>query len=170
MLNLILSGKSGRNINYNSGTIINLKAIFKSSEDSLTANIFERLLYLPQNIFLDILFNSLYEQNIPHSNIISTEFWPKWPLGNGYKEPDVFIRCEKYHLIIEAKRYDDVDQQYRSQWEEELMAYCNEYGTEKDCYFIALGGFKNADHSIEPLTINNKTVKVFTSKWGRLLF
>lgn len=82
MLNLIKSGKSGRNYQVIEEIEIDLKKFFKKSEDSLTSSIFERLLYLPTNIFWQILTKSIVDKELYQlqAELVSFEFWPRLSL------------------------------------------------------------------------------------------
>jgi hypothetical protein len=115
-------------------------------EDSLTASVFSHLLHLPIELFWRILRAACYTTCLPEVVGEPREFdsWPKWdPAGTGnktYIEPDLFIRFEDFDLIIEAKRWDE-GMQSRNQWQNELIAYGNEYGEEvRPVKLIALGG------------------------------
>jgi hypothetical protein len=118
-------------------------------EDSLTAVVFTHLLHLPSEVFWRILRNACYTTHLPENpgEPLQVDAWPKWgPTGTGnhsYVEPDVFMRFSDFHLIIEAKRWDD-GQQNPEQWRRELIAYANEYG-EKPVRMIALGGIWTTD-------------------------
>lgn len=118
-------------------------------EDSLTAAVFSHLLHLPVAIFWQILRDACYGTGLPagvgEPKIIA--LWPKWdPQGtrnSSYVEPDLFLRFDDFDLIIEAKRWDE-GMQSRNQWEDQLIAYANEYGEEKRTIrIIALGGLRS---------------------------
>ena len=117
-------------------------------EDSLTSSILGTMLHLPTCLFWQIFRQACYEKdNLPYHSgeIINLDFWPSWSaerddISNSQNvEPDVFIELEGFNLIIEAKRYD-IGGQYKQQWINEINSFYNEYGAEKDLYFIALGG------------------------------
>lgn len=116
-------------------------------EDSLTASVFTHLLHLPTELFWQILHSACSSNTLPRfsGEPRSHEFWPKWGAAGTiknttYVEPDVFIRFADFDVIIEAKRWD-VPMHDKSQWEKELIAYANEYGSEKQAVrMIAIGG------------------------------
>jgi|688.fasta_scaffold195737_3 hypothetical protein len=132
-------------------------------EDSLTAAVFTHLLHLPSEVFWRILRQACYSPDLPQAagEPLKLEWWPKWdPKGTGnntYIEPDVFIRFREFDLIIEAKRWDD-KQQSKRQWQDQLIAYRNEYG-EECCpvRMIAIGGLYQ-DHD-ELLNVKAKKTR-----------
>jgi hypothetical protein len=166
MLYAIRHNKAGRNLNNEE---INWRHLFKTSEDSLTSMVFGRLLYLPHELFWNIIRESCYGNDLPSYSgpTIAKEFWPSWDASNTSNstrvEPDVFIQFQHFDLIIEAKRWDS-KQQSKSQWVREIMAYKNEYeDSDKKLYFIALGGL--FDETTEIL----ETVTVLKCRWIRIL-
>lgn len=173
MLYAITKNKAGRNLTKDKEQEdkeqVNWRQLFKTSEDSLTSTVFERLFYLPSELFYKILRESCYSKELPkHSGkLLLKEFWPHWDGKNTYNqqmvEPDVFIRFEEFDLIIEAKRWDN-KQQSATQWENEIIAYRNEYADDnKKLYLIALGGLHN-QKSEERLG-----VRVIKCRWSRIL-
>lgn len=99
----------------------------QGAEDVLTASVFERIAYLPDDVFqqfIHILFN--HETEI--SALQEIEFWTAWMLNGGKVEPDVvLITVDGQTIIVEAKRYDFSQQQYSEQLANEIMAaYDNE--------------------------------------------
>ncbi|MBD3862320.1 hypothetical protein [Olleya marilimosa] len=149
------------------------RAIYKANEDALTSAIFERFMYLPQElvqyIFTEALFDSI--PNLDLTKFESITYWPNWSpehtTNTTRVEPDVFIRTNNQDIIIEAKRYDE-NQQDPDQWSREIQAYYNEYSDdEKPLIFIALGGlYKNKTE-----TINVKDVAhlVYKCTWKSIL-
>lgn len=110
MLNAIRDGKKR-------GTGIegeNLAAGFDGAEDTLTATVFERLFYLPDQVIAEVLLG-LFGWSGQTAAIEDCLFWPRWerPDSAGFKEPDVVVvwRDPSLILVIEAKRYDFVEQQ-----------------------------------------------------------
>ncbi|TCO06967.1 hypothetical protein [Natronoflexus pectinivorans] len=164
MLTAIHRGKASQCFN---GEELDWKELFSGSEDSLTASIFERLFYLPTDLFWFILRNSCYDNDdLPKDcgSLISKEFWPHWDAtktsNSNYIEPDIFIRFEKFDLIIEAKRYDK-NQQDPEQWKNQIDAYKNMH--DKKLYYIALGGIRSEKKE----KCNN--VIIFPCQWNRIL-
>ncbi|RAJ17826.1 hypothetical protein [Olleya aquimaris] len=147
-------------------------------EDSCTAGVFDILKYLPADLFWQILKSSLLLDTLPSvaGNIQHIEFWPKWSVkdvdeisNTKYIEPDVFINFSDFDVIIEAKRYDE-KQQNSKQHKDQLVAYFNEFkdNEPKEVYYILLGGLHIEDLR-EEITIYDKTVKLSKIKWSGLL-
>ncbi len=154
-------------------SILNRKIRFTPNEDTLTSSIFDHLKLLPENIMLEIIINSCYDfpKDLIPTNLISLEYWPHWDAkgsnNKNYVEPDLFLEFSNIDVIIEAKRWDD-NQQYTSQWKNELQGYLNEYeNKEKKVFLIALGGVNNIDS--EKVTIKEKEFKIIKSRWSRIL-
>lgn len=130
--------------------------IDRAREDSLTASVISHLLYLPCEIYWGILRNACHTGGLPENpgEPEMIEFWPHWDARYTTKErliePDVFLRFRNFDLIIEAKRWDR-GQQDRRQWLNELIAYANEYGSEKrEVRMLAIGGIhQNHDDQVE---------------------
>ena len=105
-------------------------------EDSLTSAIFNHLFHLPAELFWQILRNACYGKDLPmHAGeLLEVKYFPKWDAAGTtneqFVEPDLFLRFREFDLIIEAKRWDD-GMQDPAQWEKELIAYANEYGSEQ---------------------------------------
>lgn len=94
----------------------------EGAEDLLTASVFERLAYLPDEVFKDVMSRLLGEKNVPGA-LQEITFWPSWESFNGRRvEPDVVLKCAGRVVIVEAKRYDGVEQQYADQLVNELSA------------------------------------------------
>lgn len=145
------------------------KQYIETNENSLTSFVFERLSYLPSELFEHIIRDSINDE-LPPIDFKTREeiiFWPHWNsenTGNSqYVEPDVFLRFEKYDILIEAKRRDE-KQQYTEQWEKEIQAYQNEYSDDnKTLIFIALGGINNNQSEL------CKEYKIYKCKWTSIL-
>ncbi|MBI6117951.1 hypothetical protein [Salegentibacter maritimus] len=146
---------------------------FKLNEDSLTSSVFERLMYLPKEMFQHILEKALYD-NIPGldlASIESVEYWPNWSAeetsNSNHVQPDVFIRTPKSDVIIETKRYD-IKQQDPNQWRNQIIAYHTEYREDqRELIYIALGGLNN--NKTEPVHHDYYTTKIYKCKWQRIL-
>lgn len=105
------------------------KEQFRSLEDYLTAAVFERLRYLPADIFWKVLC----EASIPSGSLPPTagdfresEFWPTWNLSLSNRLrciPDVLLSFEKIDITVEAKRYDGVVSQAAEQLALEWIGY-----------------------------------------------
>ena len=150
MLNAILSGKR-RGLNF-AGEEDNPE-LANATEDLLTASVFERVLYLSRIPFARVISRilGLASDNLTFSIretdielIEDAYFWPRWPANErgerGWVEPDCFMRFNDFDLLIEAKRYDFL-QQYPAQWARELRSYGLKYGAGvKHLVFLAVGG------------------------------
>ncbi len=143
MLNAILYGKK-RGSGQEGRSLIE---DYEGAEDLLTASVFERLSYLPDEKLWSILSSpEIWKSHtIPLSpgSLCSSRFlWPKWKLRDGLTtvEPDCFLEFENIALIIEAKRYDNRMQQYAEQLARELIGYW-EKPNSKPVMLLAIGGF-----------------------------
>jgi hypothetical protein len=134
------------------------KFIKNNCEDSLTAAVFSHLLHLPSEYFWRILRKACPSPKFPPypGEPICIHAWPNWN-ASGTKNtdrviPDLVIEFRPFDLIIEAKRWD-VPMQDKDQWNNELIAYTNEYGMKKhEVRMIALGGIHSyADEPLEHL-------------------
>ncbi|SFN53742.1 hypothetical protein [Salegentibacter flavus] len=145
---------------------------FKLNEDSLTSSVFERLRYLPKEMFHHILEKALYDTipGLDLTSMESVEYWPNWSAeetsNSNHVQPDVFIRTRKSDIIIETKRYD-IKQQDPFQWKNQVIAYHTEYGEEKELIYIALGGLNS--NKTEPVLHDYYTTKIYKCKWRRIL-
>ena len=149
------------------------REIYKDNEDALTAAIFERLCYLPKELFQYIISNALFDtiEGLDLDQMHSITFWPNWdPKGTGNTnkvEPDVFIRTVNLDIIIEAKRHDK-NQQDPNQWEREIKAYYNEYQEEDiPLVFIALGGLRSQE--TEEIKVSKGKHFIYKCSWKRIL-
>lgn len=97
----------------------------EGAEDLLTASVFERLAYLPDDAFKEVMGDLLGKENAPGA-LEAMTFWPSWYEGEGDQrsrvEPDVVLQCKERIVIVEAKRYDGCQQQYADQLVRELRA------------------------------------------------
>lgn len=134
MLSAILHGKK-----YGSGLagVCIEEAI--GAEDLLTATVFERIAYLPDDVFNQFIQNLLGE--VSFCFLHECSFWTRFD----NVEPDVILRDHKGQtLIIEAKRYDIYQQQNVEQLTNEILAIANDenYLSESPI-LLALGGMAN---------------------------
>jgi len=150
------------------------KGTLITCEDSLTAVVFDTLKYLPTEIFWSILKRSLYYDKLPKvsGELLSISFWDKWNSENTsnskFVEPDVFLRFNKFDVIIEAKRLD-VKQQSINQMKNEIQAYYNEFQEDKKTlYFIQLGGLHHKNDELN-FSFEDKEVKICKTDWTKLL-
>ncbi len=151
----------------------------KQIEDTLTSSVFERLFYLPTDIFWRILRNACYadrntkgcteffSENPP---IIEKDFWGKWyevedTQNKRYVEPDLFISTANFDLIIEAKRWDDKrTPQELTQWQNQIKAYKAEKDVYKQLFYIALGGLES-----EKMYYDIPNVPIIKCRWQGIL-
>lgn len=155
-----------------------LKDSSEYNEDRKTSTVFENLMLLPDNVFWHILRQSCcHNEDMPtlSGQLQFHQFWPSWSSEDTtnelYVQPDVFMEFKEFDLIIEAKRDDDAGQ-YRGQWENEIIAYCNEHRNtrskhKKPLVFIAVGG--NQWLYPEPITAKGESFIVHKCTWLSLL-
>jgi len=133
------------------------KFIDRPREDSLTASVFGHLLHLPSEVFWTILKNACPSPAFPAypGEPLAIHAWPNWN-GAGTRNsvrviPDLVMEFEAFDLIVEAKRWD-IPMQDEEQWEAELKAYLNEYGSRRrSVKMLALGGihFQNDEQLLD---------------------
>ena len=164
MLNAILCGKT-----QGTGLVgIRLSDDFEGAEDTLTSTVFERLLYLPDDLLITILFDPhiwvLPATRAPRE-IRGHEFWPWWgppepelpaqpivsrdfgsPNGSpaateDWKSivPDLVIEFDDRVLIVEAKRWDLSDMQKPAQLAGQYDRALDLYG-DAPAWLLAVGG------------------------------
>ena len=147
---------------------------FKPSEDSLTSSVIGLLHYLPDAVFWQLLRGSCgMRSNLPENvgEILSVNFWKKMLPDGKYNvrdvEPDVWIECQDYDIIVEAKKYDSWGQ-CQDQWTKEIVSFNKTFNeNDKQLIFIALGG--NASLRDCTIEVDGKPYMVFTSSWYNLL-
>jgi hypothetical protein len=149
------------------------KGHLKICEDSLTSSVFDLLKYLPSEIFWNILKKSLYFDKLPSvsGDIVAIKFWEKWdPEGTNnshFVEPDVFLEFYDFDIIIEAKRYNEF-QQNVNQRKSQIQSYSNEFGSNnKKLFYIQLGGLHNLEDEANETDIFN--VVICKTDWSKLL-
>lgn len=157
----------------------------KRSEDALTSSIIGLLQYLPDKTFWEILYKaSKYEASkdtLPEFSevgvIKNISFWERMSAegtnNKSFVEPDVWIKLEKMHLIIEAKRYDGGGQ-YKEQWDLEIKALLKHLEEEEDqpideqkICLLALGG--NTQTSKLQLDVQGREYSIVRMHWQTLL-
>lgn len=149
------------------------RGLYKANEDSLTASVFERLMYLPKELFQHILEKALYDviPGLELQTLGSIDYWPNWDSestsNSSHVQPDIFIRTLKADIIIETKRFDE-NQQNPSQWKNQVIAYNNEFGEEqKELIYVALGGLRSKEP--EHLRDTPFEIKIYKCSWRRLM-
>ena len=151
------------------------EAISSNKEDSCTSSVFGLLQYLPDKLLLDILKESCGNlASFPNDigQIQDVLFWKKFYSGHlsqvqqKYVEPDVIIETENYSIIIEAKKYDGIRQQYRDQWKREILVvedWHREENNKKGIIFIAIGGTDFSRDSL--VSIRKKDYQIHITSW-----
>lgn len=139
MLNAVLGGKR-RGTGFEGQRLTLGEA--EGAEDVITATVFERMAYLPDELFSAIFSDLLGE---PFGALAEPpEFWPSWCLENGTRvEPDLLLSDGQHNLLIEAKRHDHARQQYATQLAAELLAGWRTGRLEDDCILLTLGGMSD---------------------------
>ncbi|QRI86456.1 hypothetical protein JQN61_03390 [Pseudomonas putida] len=112
------------------------------AEDILTATIFERLIYLPESV-RDSFFAQLLGPDRSIGTLEDFEFWPSWWLDERRVEPDVVLYGSERTLLIEAKRHDDLQQQYAVQLANELRAGWAGKHLGEGSILLTIGGLQN---------------------------
>lgn len=135
MLNAVLAGKKrGTGLQNQQSTL----ELAEGAEDVLTASIFERLAYLPDELLTAVLSALLGQLFGPLQEI---EYWPSWHLPNGTRvEPDLLLQDVQCQVLVEAKRHDHIRQQSAGQLANELLAGWNANALGEHCILLTLGG------------------------------
>ncbi|MEM5299077.1 hypothetical protein VSR82_32745 [Burkholderia sp. JPY481] len=108
------------------------------SEDLLTSLVFERVSYLTDDA-LSAFWAALLPADVrPFGRIESIEFWPRLELNGGFVEPDVVLVTESALVVVEAKRWDQMDQQYSPQVAQEILAVAKTEPLAKDLPLVLL--------------------------------
>lgn len=142
MLNAVLAGKKRGTGLQSQQTALELA---EGAEDVLTASVFERLAYLPEELLSDVLTDLLGK---PFGLLQSIEYWPSWYLSNGRRvEPDVLLRDDQQTVLVEAKRYDGMRQQSARQLANELLAGWKEECLGSHSLLLTLGGLDETRES-----------------------
>ncbi|MNF72663.1 hypothetical protein D3C84_546450 [compost metagenome] len=136
MLNAVLAGKKrGTGLE---GLRLRI-GVAEGAEDVVTATVFERLAYLPDELFCAVFAELL---DMPFGPLREISYWPSWYLSNGSRvEPDVFLGDDQQHLLVEAKRHDNTRQQCAEQLAAELEAGWRSGQLAENCILLTLGGF-----------------------------
>lgn len=147
---------------------------FRPSEDTLTSSVIGLLQYLPSGIFNTILrescgFSSPFPQDLGTVNAVA--FWEHWDATNTSNErivePDVIISTEKYQIIIEAKKCDEIGQ-YHEQWRNEIKAFLNTYKSDnREVILLALGGNTTLEH--HNMEVDGFNYPIYRASWFNVL-
>ncbi|MHA6198606.1 F-box domain-containing protein [Pseudomonas wadenswilerensis] len=139
MLNAVLSGKrTGSGIE---GLRLELGEA-KGAEDVITASVFERLAYLPDELFSAVFSTLLGE---PFDALDRMDFWPNWKGRDGLVQPDVVLTDGTTTVLVEAKRYDTFRQQDPVQLARELEAGWERGEIPDNTLLVTLGGMERHD-------------------------
>ena len=112
------------------------------AEDVLTATIFERISYLPEEVFKQFINNLLGYDAFGY--LYDLEFWPSWEIEDYRVEPDaVLFDATEQVINVEAKRYDKSRQQDAHQLANEILASSNM--EIKNPILLIIGGMSNYD-------------------------
>ncbi|GFK93208.1 hypothetical protein NNJEOMEG_01039 [Fundidesulfovibrio magnetotacticus] len=151
MLTAVIQGKR-RGTGLSGGGWDSSEAV--GAEDILTATVFERLGYLPDDVFADFL-DRLLGLDHPAGTLNEAEFWPMWSTGQRGVEPDVVLDCTERDILVEAKRRDGVPQQMAEQLARELTAGWNEGRLRPDTVLLAVGGHADEDDAVWELELRD---------------
>lgn len=92
------------------------------AEDILTSSVFERIAYLPDEVFCHFV-NELCPAETEIGALQDLYFWETWFWQNGRVEPDVVLISQNQQtIIVENKRHDFNQQQYPKQLARQIMA------------------------------------------------
>ncbi|MBX3370108.1 MAG: hypothetical protein KF793_06915 [Nitrospira sp.] len=130
----------------------NLVERFRDCEDFLTAAVFERLRYLPGDLFWKVLRKAMIPVgSMPQivGNLTQSEFWPSWDVSavvNDRKrcEPDVWLSFDSVDFVVEVKRSDDVRSQEAKQLALEWIGF-HEQSKERPMWLLMVGGLGEKD-------------------------
>ena len=142
MLNAVFSGKKrGTGLQSQQVSL----ELAEGAEDVLTAGVFERLAYLPDELLTAVLSELLGE---PFGPLQAIEYWPSWCLQDGTRvEPDVLLQDAQRYVLIEAKRHDHVRQQSARQLANELLAGWHGEYLGDSCILLTLGGLEDTSEA-----------------------
>ena len=151
---------------------------FHGIEDTKTSSVFGLIQYLPDNLFWVILKGAcgLSTKDMPEriGKVLDYHFWEHFDstgtTNTNHVEPDVWIECEEYDIIIEAKRSDSSgdNAQCEEQWSNQIISHSNYYeNNTKPLIYIAIGG--NDSLRDTTVQINGKTHVIHTASWYNLL-
>ena len=117
--------------------------IFHSNEDLLTATVFERLAYLSDAVFRQLIAFMTGESGGTGFSLNEISFWPclKGCPNRHWVEPDIIMLLEESLVVIEVKPPNGGGWQNLEQWKNEIRAAVAEYRNSviKRLYFIPLG-------------------------------
>jgi hypothetical protein len=174
MLQAIINGKAGR-LPAEVKPGASWRHVFRTSEDLLTASVFERLAYLDGALIWEILRQTFRPALLPARRIVELEeikFWPAWPDLEGTigqdVEPDVVLRLSvgdpprRVALVVECKTGNG--RQYAGQWSKEWRAFEAQSALSDppdEVWLLALGGLPESATA----TVTRFTEEI-REKWG----
>lgn len=174
MLKAILHNKAGRLSVADED--LSWRDVFRQREDLLTATVFGRLRYLSTPVQQKILGFLLSESHVP-GEIRHIEFWPRLDVKNvlelknrRFVEPDIWIRCEHLHVIVEVKPPFG-GMQYRDQWAAEILAVNQAKEDSLPIVLVALGNVPSGCCSTQ-IQVNLIEIphKVYERNWPSLCY
>jgi hypothetical protein len=185
MLQAVISGKAGKIPIGQGEEKVSWRKVFRISEDLLTASVFGRLAYLPDEVLWRIMRRT-FGPPLPDFKVAVLEdisFWPRWTDAiddDRNVEPDVFLDFKlgdpaiQVRLIVEAKLWKHPSQDAR-QWAREWVPYQDTAGDDGHVAFLcALGGLGKKVHEMaeriatEVSAIGHE-IKVAAAGWDHLL-
>lgn len=143
----------------------------QGAEDVLTASVFERIAYLPDEVFICFMQNLLGSEVVINA-LDQIEFWAGWQ-GRSI-EPDVVLKLGNNVIIVEAKRHDHHQQQYAEQLAKQIQAAYAEEITNP--VILAIGGMgdysKNSvlhlKSEIDTKLDKNLNYSIYAKSWQQL--
>lgn len=167
-------------------------ADYDGTEDFLTAAFFGRLVYLPDRIAWDLLRRALVGAEFPDppGRLLEAAFWPgcnvrALEVDRFRVEPDVWLRFENLHLLVEAKRRDGVDMQTPKQlaWNWWAIQQREDFDSELPMFLLAVGGIETVSNAecekwqaggnqaleLIPKKLPVRELRLAISSWRRLL-
>lgn len=171
MLQAILHGKIG--MLFEKGLEgESFKERFRTIEDFLTAAVFERLRYLPANLFWKVLSEAAIPiGSLPLNvgNLKESEFWPTWDISQAISDrmrciPDVLLSFEQIDIAVEAKRDDGKRTQVAEQLALEWLGY-NEQFEGKQMWLMMVSGLEEVTDDC--VSTFRKEIEEALRKYGR---
>lgn len=161
MLNAIIHGKKkGSTFE---GLSLHI-ADFSGSEDLATSIVFERLAYLPNTMFGDLISGlpSFPTEIKSLGEFHKIFFWPNLKLvdSDKYVQPDVIIIFDEYIVIIEAKRKDNEGLHTVGQLVDEVTAVSLEYPG-RSIILIALAGILHDESHVSKIFAENSGSQIW---------
>ncbi|CNL51867.1 hypothetical protein [Yersinia proxima] len=171
MLQAVLHGKAGTLQIAGKELAVSWRSLFKSKEDLLTASLFTRVSYFPEE-WMKIFFTSLFGQELEFGVLKKRHFWPRFPLEQQTVEPDLVFSFESKDILVEVKPPEGGKQNY-IQWRKEIDSFLQQRETkteiDRELIFVALGN--NATHYqqwSETLKLNRNNLSIYCLEWKQV--